>query len=554
MKNIIKLIALHTLILLLTGNRSFAQAKVWNPYWKGYAPAPARVPDVPKIITSGIDHSKPASSTIYYNGENSETKSRPGSSNSDYSAADNVPAGPIKLRCHGGWYIWKTDKIADVDYDNSERYIGQWDGNVKQGAGTLWDSDRELVKDGDWKDDAFKGDSAYYVGGRNPVTHKKEGHGVKSFVCGIIYDGEWKNDMPEGHGKMLYPNKAQYEGEWVNGKMEGQGTFKYADGAKYVGNFYKNNYHGQGTLTWASGAKYVGDWQYGNRTGHGTYTWETGEKYVGEWKNSKRNGQGILYFKGDSIASKGPWVDDVDAGRGTLTLSNGKVLSGEWKNGGESGKGTITWRNGQKYEGEWKNYTMDGTGTLTTADYTYTGSFVDGLREGRGTLTYKNGEVYTGDFYLDKINGTGTLINAAGNIIHQGNWKDGTFVDPTNAGLAEFKKILESATRGFNDCKGEYLKAESTPSKWKKYKSTLGFTKPENASLLTGPNITDFKTWTMFEQTLSFNSWKEMEAFKNELESTPQLYTAYKGVEYTSQIITADKDYMLSIQVKWTGH
>jgi hypothetical protein len=50
-----------------------------------------------------------------------------------------------------------------------------------------------------------------------------QGHGVKKFVNGDIYEGEFSNGKEWGIGKHRCTNGASYEGEWKDGIRSGKG-------------------------------------------------------------------------------------------------------------------------------------------------------------------------------------------------------------------------------------------------------------------------------------------------------------------------------------------
>jgi len=54
---------------------------------------------------------------------------------------------------------------------------------------------------------------------------------------------------------------------------------------------------------------------------------------------------------------------------------------------------------------------------------------LNGLYSGLGTFIKKNGEKYIGQFSDGYFNGFGTLYSANGEILKQGLFKDGVFID-----------------------------------------------------------------------------------------------------------------------------
>ena len=62
----------------------------------------------------------------------------------------------------GQWNIWKGQ--GEVNYKDGKKYIGQWDAdrndNLKlkrHGVGTLYSADGQVLKQGKWEWDKYKG-------------------------------------------------------------------------------------------------------------------------------------------------------------------------------------------------------------------------------------------------------------------------------------------------------------------------------------------------------------------------------------------------------------
>ena len=46
-----------------------------------------------------------------------------------------------------------------------------------------------------------------------------------SYVSGIKYTGDWKDNQKHGYGTQVWTNGNKFEGEWVQNKRNGKGTF-----------------------------------------------------------------------------------------------------------------------------------------------------------------------------------------------------------------------------------------------------------------------------------------------------------------------------------------
>ena len=96
---------------------------------------------------------------------------------------------------------------------------------------------------------------------------KPHGNGIKLFVNGDYYDGEWRNGVFDGNGRLVCPaTRMVYDGNFKNGVPHGNGNFYYAckipmltydvgrdvlnylDCLRYEGNFVDGKRHGKGKM------------------------------------------------------------------------------------------------------------------------------------------------------------------------------------------------------------------------------------------------------------------------------------------------------------------
>ena len=150
---------------------------------------------------------------------------------------------------------------------------------------------------------------------------------------GSIYEGEYKNGMPNGHGSMTsYDNKTIYDGEWKNGMRHGNGKLIVTDKYNYTGPFEKDYFSGSGgVLCDNQGNIYDGDFEKGKFNGYGHYKMSNGDTYIGEFKEGLFNGKGQYNDK------------------------DGNVFDGEFKNGKKEGQGMLIKSTGEKIEGIFSN-------------------------------------------------------------------------------------------------------------------------------------------------------------------------------------------------------
>ena len=223
--------------------------------------------------------------------------------------------------------------------------------------------------------------------------------------------------------------KGKYTGKAIDGLPEDtNGTLVLENGSTYIGGWKGGNRSGQGTMTWPEGRKYVGEWKDDLRNGFGTMTHPSGDVYVGDWKDNLYHGQGTYtWVNGQEYV--GGFVDDLFSGQGTMVYTDGRKYVGTWKDDKRNGQGTMYHPDGDVYVGDWKDNLYHGKGVYTWASgQEYVGDFDMDMFSGQGTMTYVDGRKYVGGWKDDKRHGQGTAYDAAGNIVQQGEWKDGEFV------------------------------------------------------------------------------------------------------------------------------
>ena len=127
----------------------------------------------------------------------------------------------------------------------------------------------------------------------------------------------------------------KYEGEWRGFfRLHGQGTLTWVDGIKYVGEFRDDEMHGQGTFTFPDGEKWEGESRDGKLQGKFTITLVGGGKryteyiYAGEYRESKKSGQGAMTYL-DGSEYFGEFREDKPTGNGIFIFAKGEKNQGE---------------------------------------------------------------------------------------------------------------------------------------------------------------------------------------------------------------------------------
>jgi hypothetical protein len=81
---------------------------------------------------------------------------------------------------------------------------------------------------------------------------------------GVRYQGQWRWDKQCGMGRLEGVQGLVYVGEWSDNMLHGHGSMDF-NGMHYVGEFKNNMRDGQGVVTYADGTTIVGCWKAGAR-------------------------------------------------------------------------------------------------------------------------------------------------------------------------------------------------------------------------------------------------------------------------------------------------
>ena len=90
---------------------------------------------------------------------------------------------------------YNTNKIEIKEYENGNKYIGQF------------------------------------------VNGKREGYGIMYFSKGGKYEGHWKNGLAEGKGIEYYQNGDRFEGDYHEDEEHGQGVYYFKNGDRIMGDY-----------------------------------------------------------------------------------------------------------------------------------------------------------------------------------------------------------------------------------------------------------------------------------------------------------------------------
>ena len=311
------------------------------------------------------------------------------------------------------------------------------------------------------------------------------------------YEGQFLNGKEQGYGKLKINNGGEvdyYEGNFKKGRFHGKGIYyegynnKKSYEAKHVG-IWKNGEPKEGT-TLEKHHKHKGQWV----------------KYEGQWVSSikhdwglpMKQGKGIRVFKDGTKLIGTFYYDEFKKGDGIINFGDSKYV-GQIKmidgstNYGPHGKGIDKFKSGTIFEGIFKNARFykatnmvlpskdltwiykgeltksnhiepNGKGILKTyinrkpTLYIYEmGNFRGFELQGNGLRIYyldkkltRPKSIYKGQFKNNTANGKGIYWQFPCDWFHEGNFKNGNFVDDINKTKKLNKKVLDLIEFSYN--------------------------------------------------------------------------------------------------------
>ena len=170
--------------------------------------------------------------------------------------------------------------------------------------------------------------------------------------------------------------------------------------------------------------------------------------YKGPLIFGKKEGTGKYDFKSLQMRYNGEFKNDLREGNGTLISYDEKFYyEGEWSNNKMEGTGVLYSTLTGKYSGKFHKDFFEGHGNLIdNEDNMYEGNFHKGEKSGKGELKLNDGKVYIGEFKNDKYHGKGVLKDSKGNIIMEGEFKNGFLVKPKKGSNKKEKNNLEKSS------------------------------------------------------------------------------------------------------------
>lgn len=229
----------------------------------------------------------------------------------------------------------------------------------------------------------WNGNKGVYTGELLNPPDTPHGRGTIDYVSGPLnkyrYEGGWYAGLKHGQGKLTGPDY-EYEGSFVQDRIEGHGVKTYKDGHIYDGWFVAGKCDGNGTVTWPNrGWVYSGQFKKDNVSGKGTFRSESRDVtyWSDNWLDDKINGVGNARFPGGATY-QGRFVNGQAEGtNGFYTYANRHdTYRGGFKGGKRDGNGVLR-KEGYEYRGKFSKGDKTGrftvknlsTGKTTTKTY-----------------------------------------------------------------------------------------------------------------------------------------------------------------------------------------
>jgi hypothetical protein len=167
------------------------------------------------------------------------------------------------FRCGWGTYVFGR---------NGDKYVGQYEQNLKHGLGKMTYSSKTGAEEEDEGDENKKPRGGFYHGyftrgKRGNPEHKKDvpgetgkSEGTFTYCNGDVYIGQWKDGKKHGKGTYSFAKDgSKMKGEWVDGKMS-SGQWIFPNGTFWSGKFRYNKPYGQGVWVFANGNQLTGNY------------------------------------------------------------------------------------------------------------------------------------------------------------------------------------------------------------------------------------------------------------------------------------------------------
>ena len=410
------------------------------------------------------------------------------------------------------------------EYNNEGKILfeGEYLNNKRNGKGKEYFSNGNIKFEGEylngrrWNGKGYDKNNQIMFEIKNGNGHVKE---YVDFESDLIFEGEYLNGEKNGKGKEYYENiKLTFEGEYLNGKRHGKGNYYYPknkmgfegeyfndkewNGKRYdqEGNIMYELKNGKGIKKfYFSGFDFTSEYnenptlerlillsecEYlnGERNGKGKeYDFNGVLDFEGEYLNDKRNGKGKEYKSGMILNSENRDYNNNKEKKGDL-IFEGEYLYGHRKLGKEYENKKLIYEGEYLYERKWNGKGYDKKGNIIyelingngkVKEYSednpklliFDGEYINGIKKGIckeyiNCLSKNPDLIFEGEYYNDNKNGKGKEYNKEGELIFEGEYKEGKRWNGKGKEYNNKKELI---------FEGEYLNGERWNGKGKEY-------------------------------------------------------------------------------------
>ncbi|BCU03105.1 morn repeat domain [Pandoravirus japonicus] len=211
------------------------------------------------------------------------------------TCADTKPDGGNRGTYRGMFRDGTYSGYGIVEYNQGDRYEGEWQDGRAHGLGTYTSADAKETYRGHWergRHDGF-GVLVYREGHRYEGEWRdgeRHGHGIYTCVDGWRVCGTFDGGVQRGYAERVEPDGRVYRGECLDGLPHGRGVLCCPDGTADERLFR----HGQFcdgrpdvyrvVRSRADGFRYEGEWHDSRgSTGHGVCDYPDGSRVTGTW-------------------------------------------------------------------------------------------------------------------------------------------------------------------------------------------------------------------------------------------------------------------------------
>ena len=363
-------------------------------------------------------------------------------------------------------------KEYSIDYCDQVKLLfeGEYLNNKRNGKGKEYFSEGNVKFEGEYLNGRKwngKGYNKYNI----QMFEIKNGNGhVKEnidFSSELIFEGEYLNGEKNGKGKIysigLYGRVLKFEGEYLNGQKNGKGIEyyygskikkfegEYLNGKEWNGKGYNQNKeiiyelkNGKGIVQ-----KYIIPYtpNYDDEL-----EYELILLFECEYSKGEKNGKGKEYDSEGNLIFEGEYLNDKKEGKGKeydsigYLIFEGEYLYDHKKSGKEFHNGNLIYEgeylfnkklNGKIYDIKGNTYEIiNGNGKVKEYDrqypelITFDGEFINFKKKGickeyYTTFDGKHHLIFEGEFYDEQKNGKGKEYNEKGELLFEGEYKNG---------------------------------------------------------------------------------------------------------------------------------